>query len=184
MKILKTPHHNLVFAEFSDLPETTGTVYFRTDINGPPGPSVRMEQTVNTIKNLRKYQQPGSNILITAHASKAEKSIEENFKEFKQEIENPKTKMPQPLTSIYFAKDITELKKLNESNKDSIIFLENVRKVCAEELNPPENSSKTDYWQYFTQFRKINGALSCCHRDSLSLRLFADGCYCNDYFTD
>ncbi len=183
MKILKTPHHNLVFAEFSDLPETTGTVYFRTDINGPPGPSVRMEQTVNTIFNLRKYQQPGSNILITAHASKAEKSIEENFKELKHEIENSKIKTSLPFTGIYFARDINELKKLNGSNKDSIVFLENVRKVCAEELNPPENSSQTDYWQYFTQYRKINGALSCCHRDALSLRLFTDGCYCNDYFT-
>ena len=88
MKILKTPHHDLVFAEFSDLPEKTGTVYFRTDINGPPGPSVRMEQTVDTICNLRKHQEDGSNILIVAHASKAEKSIEESFKELRTEVLN------------------------------------------------------------------------------------------------
>lgn len=182
MKILKTPHRDLVFAGFSDLPETTGTAYFRTDINGPPGPSVRMEQTVDTICDLRKHQEPGSNILIIAHASKAEKSIEENFNELKSEVENSKIKTSLPIKNIFFARSLDELKKLNESNKDSIVFLENIRKVCSEELLPPAESTKTDFWKYFTQFKKINGALSCCHRDSLSLRLFADGCYCNDQF--
>jgi len=182
MKILKTPHHDLVFAGFSDLPETTGTAYFRTDINGPPGPSVRMEQAVETICDLRKHQEQGSNILIIAHASKAEKSIEENFNELKAEVLNSKIKTSLPINNIFFARDLDELKKLNESNKDSIVFLENIRKVCGDELVPPNDSTKTDFWKYFTQFEKINGALSCCHRDSLSLRLFADGCYCNDSF--
>ncbi len=182
MKILKTPHHDLVFAGFSDLPETTGTAYFRTDINGPPGPSVRMEQAVETICDLRKHQEQGSNILIIAHASKAEKSIEENFNELKTEVLNSKIKTSLPLNNIFFARNLDELKKLNESNKDSIVFLENIRKVCGDELAPPNDSTKTDFWKYFTQFEKINGALSCCHRDALSLRLFADGCYCNDSF--
>ena len=183
MKILKTPHHDLVFAELSDLPETTGTAYFRTDINGPPGPSVRMAQTVDTISDLRKRQEKGSNILIIAHASKAEKSIEENFKELKTEIENSKVKATLPIKNILFARDFEELKKLNSSNKDSIVFLENIRKVCSDELVPPSESTKTEFWEYFTQYTKINGALSCCHRDALSLRIFADGCYCNDHFT-
>ena len=176
MKILKTPHHDLVFAEFSDLPETTGTVYFRTDINGPPGPSVRMEQAVDTICELRKHQEPGSNILVIAHASKAEKSIEDNFSELKAEVENSKVKTALPLKNIFFARDMEELRKLNESNKDSIVFLENIRKVCGDELVPPTDSTQTEFWQYFTKYTKINGALSCCHRDALSLRLFADGC--------
>ncbi|HOE93649.1 MAG TPA: phosphoglycerate kinase [Methanofastidiosum sp.] len=182
MKILKTPHHDLVFAEFSDLPEKTGTVYFRTDINGPPGPSVRMEQTVNTICNLREHQEDGSNILIIAHASKAEKSIEDNFKELKTEVLSSAKNLALPLENILFARDLNELKKLSNSNKNSIVFLENIRKICGEELVPPSDSTKTDFWEYFTQYTKINGALSCCHRDALSLRLFADGCYCNDSF--
>ncbi len=183
MKILKTPHHDLVFAELSDLPETTGTAYFRTDINGPPGPSVRMEQTVDTICDLRNHQEDGSNILIIAHASKAEKSIEENFKELKTEIETSKVKPTLPIKNILFARDFEEMKKLNSSNKDSIVFLENIRKVCSDELVPPSDSTKTEFWEYFTRYTKINGALSCCHRDALSLRIFADGCYCNDHFT-
>lgn len=182
MKILKTPHHDLVFAEFSDLTMSTGTTYFRTDINGPPGPSVRMQQTVETIFDLRERQEPGSNVLIVAHSSKSDKSIEENFKELKLEVEESKRKTSLPLNGIYFARDLNEIKKLNEENKDSVIFLENIRKICSGELKPPEDSTKTEFWEYFTQFKKINGALSCCHRDALSLRIFADGCYSNSYF--
>ena len=158
MKILKTPHHDLVFAELSDLPETTGTAYFRTDINGPPGPSVRMEQTVDTICDLRNHQEDGSNILIIAHASKAEKSIEENFKELKTEIETSKVKPTLPIKNILFARDFEEMKKLNSSNKDSLVFLENIRKVCSDELVPPSDSTKTEFWEYFTRYTKIGRA--------------------------
>ncbi len=182
MKIIKTPYRDLILAEFSDLTMSTGTAYFRTDINGPPGPSVRMGQTVDTIFDLRERQESGSNILIVAHRSKSDMSIEENFKELKLEVEESKRKTSLPVEKIFFARDLNELKKLNQENKDSVIFLENIRKICEGELKPPENSTNTDFWEYFTQFKKINGALSCCHRDALSLRVFADGCYCNDYF--
>ena len=177
MKILKTPHHDLVFAEFSDLPEKTGTVYFRTDINGPPGPSVRMEQTVDTICNLRKHQEDGSNILIVAHASKAEKSIEESFKELRTEVLNSAKNLTLPLENILFAHDLNELKKINSSNKNSIVFLENIRKICGEELVPPNDSTKTisgSILQYTNKWA-LPAVIGM-----LFLRLFADGCYCND----
>lgn len=86
------------------------------------------------------------------------------------------------IRNIIFVNSLEEVKRANENHKESLIFLDNVRKTVPEEKNPPANSSETEFWKLVKNTTKINGALSSCHRDNLSLRVFSDGCFCNSYF--
>lgn len=55
MRIIETPE-NIVLADISDISHDLDTVYLRADINEPPRPSLRVEQTVRTILAIRKLQ--------------------------------------------------------------------------------------------------------------------------------
>ena len=181
MKIIKGPEE-IILADLSDVPEELGTIYFRTDINEPPKPSVKVEQAVETILQIRSLQKPKANILSTSHSSKTDGTLKENFSILKSELERKMDPISPEISHITMVNSLEEFKKANEKYTSSLIFLDNVRKAVHEEKNPPKNSTRTDLWQLLKGAAKVNGALPCCHRDNLSLRVFSDGCYCNDYF--
>ncbi len=181
MKVIKACA-DVILAELSDAPEEIGTAFFRTDINEPPQPSVKVEQAVETILKIRKLQNPKANILSTSHSSVTDGSLKDNFDILKAELEKKMSPVSPEITDIIMVSTLEELRKAHEKYTSSLIFLDNVRKAVPEEKSPPRDSSKTVFWQMLNGMVKVNGALPCCHRDNLSLRVFADGCFCNDYF--
>jgi hypothetical protein len=68
MKLIKGPEE-VILADLSDAQDQMGTVYFRTDINEPPEPSVKVEQATETILRIRQLQTSKANILSTSHSS-------------------------------------------------------------------------------------------------------------------
>lgn len=181
MKIING-HSEVILADLSDIPEELHTVFFRTDINEPPKPSLRVEQTVNTVLKIRSLQNTRANILSTSHSSRSNGTLRENFDVLKNELERKMDPISPEITDFVFVETLEELKKANETCTSSLIFLDNVRKVVPEEKDPPRNSTKTELWKVLKGISKVNGALPCCHRDNLSLRVFSEGCFCNDYF--
>ena len=181
MKIING-HSEVILADLSDIPEELHTVFFRTDINEPPKPSLRVEQTVNTVLKIRSLQNTRANILSTSHSSRSNGTLRENFDVLKNELERKMDPISPEITDFVFVETLEELKKANETCTSSLIFLDNVRKVVPEEKDPPRNSTKTELWKMLKGMAKVNGALPCCHRDNLSLRVFSEGCFCNDYF--
>ncbi len=181
MKIIKGCE-DIILAELSDVPDQMETVFFRTDINEPPKPSVKVEQAVETILQIRNLQNPKANILSTSHSSKTDGTLKENFTILRTELERKMDPVSPEIKNAVMVNTLEELKKANEEYTSSLIFLDNIRKVIPEEKNPPKASSHTALWQSLHRTAKVNGALPCCHRDNLSLRVFSDGCFCNDYF--
>lgn len=181
MKVIKA-REEVILAELQDTPKELETVFFRTDINEPPRPSVRVEQAVETILQIRNHQNPKANILSTSHSSLADGSLKDNFDILKTELEKKVDPVSPEISDIIMVKTLEEFKKADEQYTSSLIFLDNVRRAVPEEKNPPKTSSETEFWQLLKGMTKVNGALPCCHRDNLSLRVFADGCYCNDHF--
>jgi len=181
MKIING-HSEVILADLSDIPEELHTVFFRTDINEPPKPSLRVEQTVNTVLKIRSLQNTRANVLSTSHSSRSNGTLRENFDVLKNELERKMDPISPEITDFVFVETLEELKKANETCTSSLIFLDNVRKVVPEEKDPPRNSTKTELWKVLKGIAKVNGALPCCHRDNLSLRVFSEGCFCNDYF--
>ena len=181
MKIING-HSEVILADLSDIPEELHTVFFRTDINEPPKPSLRVEQTVNTVLKIRSLQNRRANILSTSHSSRSNGTLRENFDVLKNELERKMDPISPEITDFVFVETLEELKKANETCTSSLIFLDNVRKVVPEEKDPPRSSTKTELWKVLKGISKVNGALPCCHRDNLSLRVFSEGCFCNDYF--
>ena len=181
MKIING-HSEVILADLSDIPEELHTVFFRTDINEPPKPSLRVEQTVNTVLKIRSLQNRRANILSTSHSSRSSGTLRENFDVLKNELERKMDPISPEITDFVFVETLEELKKANETCTSSLIFLDNVRKVVPEEKDPPRNSTETELWKVLKGISKVNGALPCCHRDNLSLRVFSEGCFCNDYF--
>jgi len=182
MKIING-REEVILAELSDAPEQLDTVFFRTDINEPPRPSVKMEQAVETILQVRTLQDPKANVLATSHSSKTDGTLKENFDILKTELERKMDPISPEISDIVMVHTLEELKKANENYTASLIFLDNVRKAIPKEKNPPKASSQTPFWQLLISTAKVNGALPCCHRDNLSLRVFSDSCFCSDYFT-
>lgn len=181
MKIINGPEE-VILADLSDVPDHLKTVFFRTDINEPPEPSVKVEQATKTILQIRQLQRPKANILSTSHSSIAGGSLKENFEILKTEVERKLDPISPEISDIIMVETLEDLKKANEKYQSSVIFLDNVRKAVPEERMPPKDSSQTPLWQLLKGMAKVNGALPCCHRDNLSLRVFSDGCFCNDYF--
>lgn len=181
MKIINGPEE-IILADLTDIPEQLETVFFRTDINEPPQPSVKVEQAVKTIMQIRSLQNPKANILSTSHSSIPNGSLKENFDILKIELEKTLDPISPEISDIIMVNTLDELKKANETYTSSLIFLDNVRKAVPEEKNPPRDSVNTEFWQTLKGTAKVNGALPCCHRDNLSLRVFSDGCLCNNYF--
>ena len=181
MKIIKGPEE-VILADLSDVPEQLGTVFFRTDINEPPEPSVKVEQAVKTIMQIRTLQDPKANILSTSHSSILDGTLKDNFDILKSELERKMDPIAPEISDIIMVDTLQELKEANQKYRSSLIFLDNVRKAVAEERNPPRDSTHTELWQMLQSMPKVNGALPCCHRDNLSLRVFSDGCYCSSYF--
>ncbi|MBU6998365.1 MAG: phosphoglycerate kinase [Theionarchaea archaeon] len=181
MKLIKGPEE-VILADLSDARDHMGTVFFRTDINEPPEPSVKVEQATETILQIRQLQTPQANILSTSHSSIEGGSLKDNFDILKSEIERKLDPISPEITDIIMVDTLEKLKKADQTHTSSVIFLDNVRKAVPEERNPPRDSSQTDLWRLLKGLPKINGALPCCHRDNLSLRVFTDGCFCNDYF--
>jgi len=181
VRIIETPE-NIVLADISDISHDLDTVYLRADINEPPRPSLRVEQTVRTILAIRKLQKKKANILCTSHSSIPNGSLKDNFQILKEMLEREMDPIEPEIKNIIFVNSLEEVKRANENHKESLIFLDNVRKTVPEEKNPPANSSETEFWKLVKNTTKINGALSSCHRDNLSLRVFSDGCFCNSYF--
>jgi 3-phosphoglycerate kinase len=181
MKIIKG-REDIILADLSDVPDHLGTVFFRTDINEPPEPSVKVEQAAETIMQIRALQNSKANILSTSHSSITGGSLKDNFAILKRELERRLDPISPEISDIVLVDTLEELKKAKKAYESSLIFLDNVRKAVPEEKKPPKNSSQTELWQFLRGTAKVNGALPCCHRDNLSLRVFADGCFCNDYF--
>ncbi len=181
MKIIKGCE-NVILADLSDAPEELETVFFRTDINEPPLPSVRVEQAVDTILKIRRLQNSRANILSTSHSSAVNGTLRENFEILKNELEKKMDPVSPEISSVMMVNSLEEFRKVNEECTSSFIFLDNVRKAVPEEKDPPKNSSQTAFWQMLREVAKVNGALPCCHRDNLSLRVFSESCFCNDYF--
>ncbi|HDN81958.1 MAG TPA: phosphoglycerate kinase [Methanomicrobia archaeon] len=181
VRIIETSE-SIVLADISDISYDLDTVYLRADINEPPRPSLRVEQTVRTILAIRQLQKKKTNILCTSHSSIPNGSLKENFQILKEMLEREIDPINPEVKNIIFVKSLEEMKRANEKYKESLIFLDNVRKTVPEERNPPANSSNTEFWKLVKDTTKINGALSSCHRDNLSLRVFSDGCFCNSYF--
>lgn len=181
MKIIKGPE-DVILADLTDVPDHLGTVFFRTDINEPPEPSVKVEQATNTIMQVRELQNPKANILSTSHSSIEGGTLKENFEILKSEVERKLDPISPEITDIIMVDTLEELKKADKTHESSYIFLDNVRKAVPIEKKPPKDTSNTELWKLLKGMAKVNGALPCCHRDNLSLRVFADGCYCNDYF--
>ncbi|MFQ5891407.1 MAG: phosphoglycerate kinase [Candidatus Methanofastidiosia archaeon] len=183
MKIIQTLDRELILAELSDVKHTLKDVFFRTDINEPPQPSVRVEQTVKTILKIRELQDENANIICTSHSSKLGGSLRENYEILKIELEKQLDPISEEVKSIEFVETFEEMAALQKSREGSLIFLDNIRKVFTQELKPPNNSTSTVFWKFLSNMTNVHGALACCHRDNLSLRVFAGGCFCNDYFT-
>ncbi|MBU7027089.1 MAG: phosphoglycerate kinase [Theionarchaea archaeon] len=181
MKIIRG-YEDVILADLSDVPEELGTVFFRTDINEPPLPSLRVEQAVETILQIRSLQTPRANILSTSHSSKTDGTLKGNFEILKIELERKMDPVSPEISDMVLVNTLEELNKANEKYTSSVIFLDNVRKAVPEEKNPPKHSTQTELWQTLKGTAKVNGALPCCHRDNLSLRVFSDNCFCNDYF--
>jgi 3-phosphoglycerate kinase len=181
MKIIKGPEE-IILADLSDIPDHLHTVFFRTDINEPPEPSVKMEQATKTILQIRQLQRPKANILSTSHSSITDGTLKENFEILKTELERKLDPISPEISDIIMVETLEELKKADEKYESSVIFLDNVRKAVPNEKTPPKTSSQTPLWQLLKDTAKVNGALPCCHRDNLSLRVFSEGCFCNDYF--
>lgn len=181
MKIISGPEE-VILADLSDVPEELGTVFFRTDINEPPQPSVKVEQAVKTIMQIRELQDPKANILSTSHSSILNGTLKENFEIMKTELERILDPISPEISDIVMVETLQELKKADEKHESSLIFLDNVRKAVPEEKTPPKDSSKTALWQLVKDTAKVNGALPCCLRDNLSLRVFSEGCLCSDFF--
>ncbi len=181
MKIIRGPEE-VILADLTDIPEQLETVFFRTDINEPPQPSVKVEQAVKSIMQIRQLQNPKANILSTSHSSILDGSLKDNFNILKSELERKLDPISPEITDIIMVETLQELREANEKYRSSLIFLDNVRKAVPEEKNPPKDSAKTELWQLVKGTAKVNGALPCCHRDNLSLRVFSDGCLCTDFF--
>lgn len=181
MKIING-RKDVILADLSDTPEELNTVFFRTDINEPPKPSVRVEQAVDTILKIRAFQNPRSNILATSHSSIPDGSLKKNFSILKDVLERNLDPISPEISDIIMVSTLDELKKANEEKDSSLIFLDNIRKAVPEEKNPPKKTTNTALWKALEGMAKVNGALPCCHRDNLSLRVFSDGCFCNDFF--
>lgn len=181
MKIINGPEE-VILADLSDVIEPLETVFFRTDINEPPQPSVKVEQAVKTIMQIRQLQNPRANILSTSHSSIPNGTLKENFDILKRELERKLDPISPEVSDIVMVETLQELKKADEKYTSSFIFLDNVRKAVPEEKTPPKDSSQTELWKIVKGTAKVNGALPCCHRDNLSLRVFSDGCFCNDFF--
>jgi 3-phosphoglycerate kinase len=159
------------------------STFVQISTNHLPVPS-RSEQAVRTITQIREMQDPKANILCTSHASDVKKSLSDNFEILRMEIEKEIDPIAPELNGCAFVNSLDELSRANKEYEGHLIFLDNVRKTVAEETKPPENSSGSALWRYFSPFDKVNNALSCCHRDHLSLRIFTDGCYCSDTFVN
>ena len=183
MKIIKGPEE-VILADLTDVVDPLETVFFRTDINEPPQPSVKVEQAVKTIMQIRKLQNPKANILSTSHSSIPNGTLKENFNILKSELERKMDPISPEVTDIIMVETLSELEKANKKYTSSFIFLDNVRKAVPEEKTPPKDSSETELWQTVKGISKVNGALPCCHRDNLSLRVFSDGCFCSDFFVN
>jgi 3-phosphoglycerate kinase len=181
VRIIETSE-NIILADISDIHYDLDTVYLRTDINEPPRPSLRVEQAVRTILAIRQLQKKKANILCTSHSSLPNGTLEENFQILKEMLEREMDPITPEVKNVLFVKSLEGMKRANEKYKGSLIFLDNVRKTVPGEKNPPTNSSNTALWKLLKDTTKINGALSSCHRDNLSLRVFSDGCFCNSYF--
>lgn len=181
MKIIDGPEE-VILADLSDVPNGLGTVYFRTDINEPPQPSVKVEQAVKTTMQIRQLQDPKANILSTSHSSIPNGTLKDNFDILKSELERGFDPISPEISDIIMVDTVQEMKEANEKYTSSFIFLDNVRKAVPEEKTPPKDSVNTEFWQAVKETAKVNGALPCCHRDNLSLRVFADGCFCSDPF--
>ncbi|MHC1605101.1 MAG: phosphoglycerate kinase [Candidatus Methanofastidiosia archaeon] len=182
MHVIRSDGTRIVLAELRDSIGEFSDVYLRTDINEPPAPSLKVEQAVKTISKIRKFQSKKSNILCTSHSSDKNRSLKENFDILKIELEKQVDPITPEINGIEFVDDFEKLSKANKEKEGCLIFFENIRKIVPEETKPPVNSSGAFLWKYLKNFTKINGALSCCHRDHLSLRVFTDGCYCSDFF--
>lgn len=181
MKIIKGPEE-VILADLSDVVEPLETVFFRTDINEPPQPSVKVEQAVKSIMEIRKLQNPKANILSTSHSSIPNGTLKENFDILKIELERKLDPISPEVTDIIMVDTLQELKEADRKHTSSFIFMDNVRKAVPEEKTPPRDSSKTELWQAVKGLDKVNGALPCCLRDNLSLRVFSEGCFCTDFF--
>ncbi len=183
VRVIETSENeNVVLADLSDIDHELDTVYLRADINEPPRPSLRVEQTVRTILSIREQQKKKANILCTSHSSLPNGTLKENFDILKEMMEREMDPITPEVKNTVFVDSLEEMKKANQENNGSLIFLDNIRKVVPEEKNPPKNSSGTTLWKMLKDTAKINGALPTAHRDHLSLRLFSDDCYCNKYF--
>lgn len=182
MHIIESNGIKIVLSELKDSMAELGDVYLRTDINEPPAPSLKVEQAADTITDIRKQQSPTANILCTSHSSKIDSSLKDNFNVLRNEIEKRIDPISPEIEGCLFVNTFEELTKANKENEGHLIFLDNIRRVVSEETKPPVNSSESFLWKYLNPYTKINNALSCCHRDHLSLRVFTDGCYCSDTF--
>lgn len=182
MHIIESDGVKIVLSELKDSMSEFGDVYLRTDINEPPAPSLKVEQAVETIQRIRDLQDHKSNILCTSHCSDSNKSLDKNFEILRNSIEKQLDPISPEMEGCVFVNSLEELSKANKELNGHLIFLENIRKVVPDETKPPDNSSETLLWKYLKPYSKINNALSCCHRDHLSLRVFTDGCYCSDIF--
>ena len=184
MHIIESNGVKIVLSEFKDSVSEFGDVYMRTDINEPPARSLKMEQAVKTITQIREIQDPKANILCTSHASDVKKSLSQNFEILKTELEKEIDPIAPELNECIFVESFDALSRANKEHEGSLIFLDNIRKIIPEETKPPVNSSESFMWKYLSPYSKVNNALSCCHRDHLSLRIFTDGCYCSDTFVN
>ncbi|MHC1598741.1 MAG: phosphoglycerate kinase [Candidatus Methanofastidiosia archaeon] len=184
MHIIESNGIKIVLAELKDSMTEFGDVYLRTDINEPPAPSLKVEQAVSTILHIRGKQNPNANILCTSHASDVSMTLKDNFDVLRDELEKQTDPISPEIEGISFVTSLEKLAKENKAKEGHLIFLDNVRKVIQEEIKPPSNTSGSKLWKFLQPYTKINNALSCCHRDHLSLRVFTDGCYCSDTFVN
>jgi len=182
MHIIESDGIKIVLSELKDSMSEFGDVYLRTDINEPPAPSLKVEQAVDTITRIRELQDPKANILCTSHCSDSTKGLDANFKILKNTVEKQLDPISPEMEGCVFVRSLEELSKANKQYQGHLIFLDNIRRIVPEETKPPDNSSETQLWKFLKPYTKINNALSCCHRDHLSLRVFTDGCYCSDIF--
>ncbi|MCC7569277.1 MAG: phosphoglycerate kinase, partial [Candidatus Methanofastidiosa archaeon] len=154
MHIIESNGIKIVLSEFKDSVSEFGDVYLRTDINEPPARSLKMEQAVRTITQIREMQDPKANILCTSHASDVKKSLSDNFEILRMEIEKEIDPIAPELNGCAFVNSLDELSRANKEYEGHLIFLDNVRKTVAEETKPPENSSGSALWRYFSPFDK------------------------------
>lgn len=182
MHVIESNGIKIILAELKDSMTEFGDVYLRTDINEPPAPSLKVEQAVSSITEIRERQDPKANILCISHASDVTRSLKENYEVLRTELEKHIDPITPEVEGVTFVKTFEELSRQNKKKEGNLIFLDNIRKVVPEETKPPTNSSDSGLWKFLGPYDKINSALSCCHRDHLSLRVFTDGCYCSNSF--